>query len=217
MALITPESSPADPDRQASSAHLLSAPTMLSSPLMSTNACNTTLFCCDNLYPLTHPHGPHEQAIYHFAYYMVNTTSSPTPRTYLPATHSKILEEACYVIRFQRWMNGEKGEIRHFMPHPNQDTTFIELKQSTLAASSRKEKWIPNWRYLKFRCDIHQGPWFICYVLERRDWREEVVRLEVRSVKRKRNAEAENEREEILSFEEEEPQYSSTCKSVKRQ
>lgn len=35
----------------------------------STHTCSTSLFCCDRLYPLTRPLGPHEQSIYHFAYY----------------------------------------------------------------------------------------------------------------------------------------------------
>ena len=64
-------------------------------------------------------------------------------------------------------MNGEKDETRYFMPHPKFNTTFIELMPSTLSASSMKNRWIPNWRYLKFRCDIHEGPWFACFVLER--------------------------------------------------
>lgn len=116
---------------------------------------------------------------------VVNIVSAPTSRTYLPATHSTILEKTNYVIRFERWMNGEKDEIRHFMPHPKHSTTFIELKPSTLAASSRNVKWVPNMRYLKFRCDVHAGPWFTCFVLERRG----EVKLEVRSIKRKRNTE----------------------------
>ena len=64
-------------------------------------------------------------------------------------------------------MNGEKDEIRYFMPHSKLSTTFIELMPSTLSASSMKLRWVPNWRYLKFRCDIHEGPWFTCFVLER--------------------------------------------------
>ncbi|KAH9208395.1 hypothetical protein DL95DRAFT_467804 [Leptodontidium sp. 2 PMI_412] len=170
-------SSPSSTDLHGQQSSSVAASVIPTPPSRSTHTCSTELFCCDSLYPLTRPLGPHEQAIYHFAYYMVNIVSAPTSRTYLPATHSTILEKTNYVIRFERWMNGEKDEIRHFMPHPKHSTTFIELKPSTLAASSRNVKWVPNMRYLKFRCDVHAGPWFTCFVLERR----EEVKLEATS------------------------------------
>ncbi|KAG4440914.1 hypothetical protein IFR05_003604 [Cadophora sp. M221] len=144
-------------------------------------------------------------------------TSVPPSRTYLPTAHSTILEQASYIIRFERWMNGEKDEIRHFIPHPKLNTTFIELKSSTLAASSRKAKWTANLRYLKFRCDVHAGPWFTCFVLERRVEEEGKV-LEVRSVKRKKKGKAEilGGIGEELSEEGDEPPYTPTRKSSKR-
>ncbi|PVH83162.1 hypothetical protein DL98DRAFT_569994 [Cadophora sp. DSE1049] len=193
------------------------ASSMLTPPSQSTHTCSTSLFCCDRLYPLTRPLGPHEQAIYHFAYYMVNITNAPSTRAYLPAAHSILLEQSNFVIRFERWMNGEKDEIRHFMPHPKLNTTYIELKSSTLAASSIKEKWIPNWRYLKFRCDIHEGPWFTCFVLERVEGGK---RPEAQAVRRKRKLEMgmviKGGMKEDFSSDDDEPPDTPTRKITKR-
>ncbi|KAH7323686.1 hypothetical protein BKA65DRAFT_555362 [Rhexocercosporidium sp. MPI-PUGE-AT-0058] len=211
MLSITPD--PSSPDSYGQRSSSTAASVLLTPPSKSTHTCKTDLFCCDLLYPLTRPLGSHEQAIYHFAYYMVNIVSAPTERTYLPAALSIILEQTNYVIRFERWMNGEKDEIRHFIPHPKQNTTFIELMPSTLAASSRKKKWVPNLRYLKFRCDLHEGPWYTCFVLERRE--EEQI-LEVRSIKRKRDVELDAMVNEDLNTIADEPPYTPTHKIVKR-
>ncbi|KAK0122721.1 hypothetical protein ONS96_009755 [Cadophora gregata f. sp. sojae] len=160
--------------------------------------------------------GPHEQAIYHFAYYMVNIVDAPTTRTYLPEAHPILLEQSGYVIRFERWMNGQKDETRHFMPHPKLDTTFIELQSTTLAASSRKAKWAPNWRYLKFRCDIHDGPWFICFVLERRAGGKRPKVVQSGRGKRKIGTGVEDESTEDLSSDEAELPDTQTRKTIKR-
>ncbi|KAL2062803.1 hypothetical protein VTL71DRAFT_5875 [Oculimacula yallundae] len=231
MAPLTPESSPRGSSKEVSPmrAHVASA-IPIPRLIRSTHTCNSKLFCCDQLYPLTRPLGPHEKAIYHFVYYMVNPPSPFSTFSPSPLSHTQILSQTPYIIRYQHWTPAHGGQLtstRHFTPHPHQTTSFIELSASALAASSRNAKWVPNWRYMKFKCDVHEGPWFTCYVLERRETGNkiggEVMPLQVR-VKRKRevgieikgDVGAEEVIDEVLGKEEEDTSYTPTRKIAKR-
>ncbi len=103
-----------------------------------------------------------------------------TNQTYSRTFIAEILENAPYIIKYEKWFDAEKDKTRWYMPHSTRSSTFIEITKERVDISSGAQEWVPNWRYLKFGCDDHPGPWFTCWVLER----ETQPRIEVPAVQR---------------------------------
>lgn len=68
------------------------------------------------------------------------------------------------------------------MPIPT-GQRFIEIEEKMIRESEKKEKWRDSMRYMKLRCDRHEGPIFICRIVQREASPNGLMAKEVPAVK----------------------------------
>lgn len=145
------------------------------------------IFCCRSCYTHSSLRGRIATELFRFGWHMMNTSpAGPGPSDAVPASAAvsatrlaQALEQAAYVIRVERFRNAERDSIRFFCPDPASDEVFLELAPAMVAprAGPWVAPWVGRWEYLKFRCDVHEGPWFNCHILQRGKWEIETVPL----------------------------------------
>ncbi|PMD60095.1 uncharacterized protein K444DRAFT_629523 [Hyaloscypha bicolor E] len=127
-------------------------------------------FCCLDLYPMSTPHGIHDEAILQFAIHMTQLACSFNLSSYSGDNTTAFVKDAVYLIKYQKFLYGEISGTRYFMPLPTEQK-FIEIEEGLVVRSLEKEKW--GWRYsmrhLKLRCNRHQGPIFVCRIVQREE------------------------------------------------
>lgn len=100
-------------------------------------------------------------------------------------------------MQFERWFEGEREEVRWFIPHPSRGCAFLELPREVVKGPAkgqgdRKERWEWGWAYIKMRCE-HAQVLFVIKFLERVVGRE---RREAFGFRRGRRYEADDEDED---------------------
>ncbi|KAE9377333.1 hypothetical protein N431DRAFT_453686 [Stipitochalara longipes BDJ] len=121
-------------------------------------------FCCLKLGPLTNPRGVHDEMIVEFALRMTLLVIDPPPNAIPLATLHALLEDSEFLIKYQKYLHSETLETRYFLPHPT-EPKFIEIEEGLVKGG--QEKWRDSMRYLKLQCDVHQGPLYICRIVQR--------------------------------------------------
>jgi hypothetical protein len=129
------------------------------------------------------PHGIHDEAIMDFTTKMTQLISYSSGPCYSKSTLTTFLRNAAYLVKYQKCVHGEIGETRYFLPHPTQDK-LMEIEEA-MVKSHRDEQgnmWIESMRYLKLSCERHEGPYFICRIVQREQrhyfrWRRNILLL----------------------------------------
>ena len=136
-----------------------------------------------------------------------SSSQSPSPEEIPKGFLAVVLSESLFVVQLEKWADGERIEIRLFIPHPEREQAFIELDRGT----AKKGGWEWGWAHIKLRCE-HERTLFVVKMLERVG----------REGKRKREIEVENEDEygneqSVLGSEDGEVEVEGTKASYKRE
>jgi hypothetical protein len=116
------------------------------------------------------PHGIHDEAILRFAIHMTQLASFLNFPSYSGDDITAFLKDVVYLTKYQKFLYGENSGTRYFMPLPTEQK-FIEIEEELVVRSLEEEKW--GWRdsmrYLKLRCNRHDGPIFVCRIVQREE------------------------------------------------
>ena len=120
------------------------------------------------LRPMSPSHGIHDEAIMEFAIKMTQPISSSSSPCYPQSTLIILLQNAAYLVKYQKCVHGEIVETRYFFPHPTQDK-FMEIEEATVKNHRDRQgnMWRDSMRYLKLGCERHEGQYFICRIVQR--------------------------------------------------
>jgi hypothetical protein len=136
-----------------------------------------------HLSPMTPPHGVHDETILEFAIQMTQLATYPTNQGYSQDIILGLLKNAAYLVKYQKCVYGEISQTRFFMPHSTEDK-FIEIEEKMVKYTLEEGKWRDSMRYLKLRCESHDGPLFICRIMQREDSPNGLMEKEVPAVKK---------------------------------
>jgi hypothetical protein len=119
---------------------------------------------------MTPPHGIHDETIINFAIQITQLVSYPTSTTYSQTALTALLQIAAYLVKYQKCVRGEITESRYFIPQPMEET-FTEIEEEIVRRDHDEHgrKWRDSMRYLKLKCERHQGPFFICRIVQREE------------------------------------------------
>jgi hypothetical protein len=114
------------------------------------------------------PHGIHNEAILQFEIHVTQLASFLNLLSYSGDDITAFLKDVVYLNKYQKFLYREISGTRYFMPLPTEQK-LIENEGELVARNLEKEKW--GWRYsmryLKLRCNRHEGPISVCRIVQR--------------------------------------------------
>lgn len=91
-----------------------------------------------------------------------SSSPSPSPEEIPKGFLAAVLSESLFVVQLEKWVGGERVEMRLFIPHPEREHAFIELDRGTV----KKGGWEWGWAHIKLMCE-HERTLFVVKMLER--------------------------------------------------